>query len=209
MTNTPNRTSSSCVASGRDWMVSCLAALTLVAACHGSRAASDSGAAASMPEMEQLPKPQDSISVRFAEAALERFLDLSRDGYAGPRVMWDTIVGCNPPAEPSFPLLMLARGKVLSSAMRGDTVVTQAEVLSVAAQERDPRRRDRYYASQRVQRDTMEWDVVPDARSGRWLVCNGLRFGFVGPDSLTTWSSADESLFRARALAAMLYQSEH
>jgi hypothetical protein len=146
--------------------------------------------------------------VRDAEHAFMGFLNASRDGYSGARIVWDTIMGCDPPKEPAFPLTMLARFSVLPSGMRGDTVVASAAVVSVAEQNEDERRPGRYIAMQRVRTDTLEWDVVPDQASGRWLVCNGIQFGFVGSDSLTIWRGQATSALMARELAARLFRGE-
>jgi hypothetical protein len=95
---------------------------------------------------------------------------------------------------------MLAAFTLLPFETRGDTLVGRAEVVTVAEQDVDRRAVDRFVARQRVRSDVLEWDVLPND-DGRWVVCNGLRFGYRGTDSLTTWRPDGASYATARELA--------
>ena len=106
---------------------------------------------------------------------------------------------CDDGGVPYFPSMLLADYRVLPFEMRGDTLVRRAEVVTVAEQDID-RRTNRFVARQRIRRDVLEWDLIP-VDANRWAVCNGLRFGYRGADSLTTWRPAGTSYETARALA--------
>jgi hypothetical protein len=175
-----------------------------IAACQpregepGGRAAGsrDTVGAALSPETV----PADSARAGPALAALAAFLDASREGSA-TRDAVDTLAACEPSAATYLPIAMLATYPLRPAEARGDTIVGRAVVVTVAEQDRDRLARGRYVARQRVRADTLEWDVVADGASGRWLVCNGLRFGYHEPDSLTTWRTPGTSYRSARALA--------
>ncbi len=93
----------------------------------------------------------------------------------------------------------MAKWGLLSTEIRGDTVVARVVVTTVAEQDIDRRAQDRFVARTRVRTDVLEWDVVP-ADDG-WMVCNGIRFGYRGADSLTRWIPEGSSYARAKALA--------
>jgi hypothetical protein len=78
-------------------------------------------------------------------------------------------------------------------------VVARASVTTVAEQDVDRRSFERFVARQRVRTDVLEWDVIPTGEG--WQVCNGIRFGYRGADSLTSWLPAGTSIATARALA--------
>jgi len=84
--------------------------------------------------------------------------------------------------------------------LRGDTIVGRAEVVTVAEQDLDRRATDRFVARERVRTDVLEWDVL-SVDADHWVVCNGLRFGYRGVDSLTTWRPEGASYTTARRLA--------
>ena len=86
----------------------------------------------------------------------------------------------------------------------GDTLLGRAIVVTVAEQRADRRNRDHYLARQRLEEDTLEWDLV---RSGeRWTVCNGVQFGFHQPEDATTWFPLGASRATARRLADSVYR---
>lgn len=100
---------------------------------------------------------------------------------------------------------MLSRWTLLESDLRGDTVVARVSVTTVAEQDVDRRAQDRLVARVRVRSDVREWDVVPT--DDGWMVCNGIRFGYRGADSLTRWTPEGSSYTRARELADSIRQA--
>lgn len=141
----------------------------------------------------------DSTAIRSAEGALRQFFDASREG-SPTRDSLPILTACDDDGGGSwFPTTLLAGYSLLPFDMHGDTVVARASVVTVAEQDVD-RRTSRFTARQRVREDVLEWDVVPSTNSSGWVVCNGLRFGYLGADSLTTWSPAGSSYATARAL---------
>lgn len=144
--------------------------------------------------------PADSAQTLRAHATLGAYLDASREG-SSTRAALDTLAGCQSAEGGGFsPTSMLAAYELVDAEMRGDTLVGRAVVTTVAEVDGDRRRAGHFVASQRVRSDTLEWDVLPGA-DGRWVVCNGLQFGFAAPDSLTTWRPAGASYASAHALA--------
>ena len=115
-------------------------------------------------------------------------------------VALDTLGACGEGGQSYFPSTLLAGFTLLAFESRGDTIVGRAEVVTVAEQDIDRRAANRFVARQRVRRDVLEWDVIPEG-NGRWTVCNGLRFGYRGVDSLTTWRPDGASYASARRLA--------
>ena len=147
----------------------------------------------SAPEVVQDPRaalavtttPPDSSAFLTAEHTLIAYLDASRETTLNPAAL-DTLTACGDGGQSYFPTTILAGYSLLPSEFRGDTIIGRAEVVTVAEQDIDRRAQDRFVARQRVRSDVLEWDVYAD-ESGRWVVCNGLRFGYRGVDSLTTW----------------------
>lgn len=188
-----------------------LAALLVLSACVRDDATSARAVASTiarpralrLDDGERAPTDADSARVRQARAALAAYLEASRETAADHAAL-DTLAGCGDWSGEYLPISMLATYEVLAPAIRGDTVIGRAAVVTVAEQSADRRAPGRYVARLRVRTDTLEWDVVPDAEAGRWYVCNGLRFGYYGPDSLTTWRPTMFSYRAARALADSL-----
>jgi hypothetical protein len=129
--------------------------------------------------------PPDSGTFLAAQRTLVAFLDASREATLDPAAL-DTLAACGDGGQPYFPTTILAGYSLLPFEFRGDTIIARAEVVTVAEQDIDRRATDRFVARQRLRTDVLEWDVFAD-ESGRWVVCNGLRFGYRGVDSLTTW----------------------
>ncbi len=158
----------------------------------------------------------DSASVREAEGALRSWLDRSLLA-ASVGTPGDTRPDASPTANSTpivnecddsglaFPSPLLADYEVLESALRGDTVIARASVTTVAEQDVDRRAQDRFIARQRVRRDLLEWDVIPT--DAGWMVCNGIRFGYRGADSLTRWTPEGASINTARQLADSVRKS--
>jgi hypothetical protein len=141
----------------------------------------------------------DSAAVRSAEAALRSFLNASREG-SSTHDSLALLTACDDGGNmPYFPTTLLAGYSLLPFDMHGDTVVARASVVTVAEQDVD-RRTSQFTARQRVREDVLEWDVIPTDEPGHWIVCNGLRFGYLGADSLTTWRPEGASYQSARAL---------
>ncbi|MEQ1690860.1 MAG: hypothetical protein ABMA00_06210 [Gemmatimonas sp.] len=141
----------------------------------------------------------DSAQLATAQRVMRAFLDASRESSLDPVVL-DTLGACGEGGQSYFPTTMLAGYTLLAFEARGDTIVSRAEVVTVAEQDIDRRATNRFVARQRVRSDVLEWDVIPDG-AGRWAVCNGLRFGYRGTDSLTTWRPDGASYESARHLA--------
>jgi len=141
----------------------------------------------------------DSAAVQSAERSLRSFFNASREGSATHDSL-PILTACGDDGGSSyFPTTLLAGYSLLPFDMHGDTVVARASVVTVAEQDVD-RRSSRFTARQRVPEDVLEWDVIPTDTPGQWVVCNGLRFGYLGADSLTTWRPDGASYQTARAL---------
>lgn len=141
----------------------------------------------------------DSAAVKSAEAALRSFFNASREGSATHDSL-AVLTACGDDGGTSyFPTTLLAGYSLLPFDMRGDTVVARASVVTVAEQDVD-RRSSRFTARQRVRKDVLEWDVIPTDVPGHWVVCNGIKFGYFGADTLTTWRPDGASYRTARAL---------
>lgn len=148
----------------------------------------------STPEVVQDPRggsaavaatPPDSSTILTAQRTLVAYLDASRETTLNPAAL-DTLTACGDGGQSYFPTTILAGYSLLPSEFRGDTIIGRAEVVTVAEQDIDRRAQNRFVARQRVRSDILEWDVYAD-EEGHWVVCNGLRFGYRGVDSLTTW----------------------
>lgn len=143
--------------------------------------------------------PPDPVALASAERAVRAFLDASRET-TPDRVALDSLTACGDGGQAYFPSTLLAGYSLLPFETRGDTIVGRAEVVTVAEVDVDRRAGDRFIARERVRSDVLEWDVIPvDDR--RWVVCNGLRFGARGADSLTTWRPEGASYDHARRVA--------
>jgi hypothetical protein len=142
---------------------------------------------------------------RPAARALAAYLDASRDG-SPTAATRDTLLGCGARGAFVLPIAMLGGYRVLPTRGTGDTLLGRAVVVTVAEQRADRRSRGRFLARQRVEVDTVEWDLVRDA-TGSWRVCNGLQFGFHVPDDRTTWFPSGASYATARRLADSVYRA--
>lgn len=145
-----------------------------------------------------------------AEAALAGWLDQSREpGQTGSirestarrTARIDSIPAAQDCSDGDsyFPSPLLAAWTLVSTSLRGDTVIARVRVTTVAEQDVDRRAQDRFVARTRVRSDVLEWDVIPT--DDGWMVCNGIRFGYRGADSLTRWLPEGSSYARAQALA--------
>lgn len=184
-----------------------------LAACAGrgdsGASASVRGGADSANAMAAAAIRPDSAVVRSAETALAQWLAASREGAptaTTPHGIMPAMSGgdCGDGGSSLFPTTLLADFILLPSEFRGDTIVGRAEVTTVAEQDVDRRAENRFMARQRIQRTVLEWDVIP-GDDGRWSICNGLRFGYRGADSLTTWRPEGSSYQTARALADSVF----
>lgn len=142
--------------------------------------------------------PTDIPNAAAAERVLREYLDASRESNAD-RTTVDALSACGDEGQAFFPTTLLAGYTLLPFETRGDTIVGRAEVVTVAEQDID-RRSDGFTARERIQRYTFEWDVIPTS-DGAFMVCNGVRFGYFGADSLTTWRPEGSSYATARRLA--------
>lgn len=143
--------------------------------------------------------PPDDARTRSAQQALQAFLDASRES-SQDRAAVDSLVACGDDGQSFFPTTLLAGYTLLPFELRGDTIVGRAEVVTVAEQDLDRRATDRFVARERIRTDVLEWDVL-SVDADHWVVCNGLRFGYRGVDSLTTWRPEGASYATARRLA--------
>ena len=148
----------------------------------------------------------DSTLIRSAQIAFRKFLDASREGSATHDNLAELTVCGDESGTMYFPTTLLAGYSLLPFDTHGDTVVARASVVTVAEQDID-RRSSRFTARQRVREDILEWDVIPAEQPGEWVVCNGLRFGYLGADSLTTWRPDGASYTTARALVDSIAQA--
>ena len=159
---------------------------------------------AARPAASEYPAPRTPAG-DSATAALQRFLELSREGAAENSAALDSLMGCQMGDGMHQPIEMLAAYEVTGHSWRGDTAVARARVITTAEEDGDPREADRFVAMQRVRRGEWEWDVVREG--DRWHVCNGPRFGFWGDDSNTAWRPAGASSVSARALADSVWRA--
>ncbi|MEO7521678.1 MAG: hypothetical protein ABIW79_07675 [Gemmatimonas sp.] len=146
----------------------------------------------------------DSALTTAALSALVSWLDASMERTGRASVYGAS--SCDDDAA-AFPSPLLATYEVLPSSLRGDTVVGRASVTTVGEQDIDRRAGDGFVARQRVRTDVLEWDVIPS--EGGWRVCNGIRFGYRGADSLTRWTPDGAGIKSARALADSLRAVRH
>ena len=153
---------------------------------------------------ERVAPAASEAELRDAGSALAAYLDASREGSVSAAAL-DTLAGCGAERGGYLPSALLAAYTVLPPSGGGDTLVARAVVVTVAEQDADRRLAGRFVARQRVRADTLEWDLVRSGPGASWRVCNGLQFGYVGADSLTTWRPDGASLASARALADSIY----
>lgn len=175
-----------------------LAALLSLAACSKGDDASSTIDDRSLSDSMAFKAPQtaqDSAHAHAAVGALVAWLDASVE--RTDTVPAYDVAGCDEAS--AFPSPLLARYEVMETRLRGDTVVARASVTTVAEQDVDRRSFERFVARQRVRTDVLEWDVIPTGDG--WQVCNGIRFGYRGADSLTRWLPEGASIVTARALA--------
>lgn len=162
--------------------ISTLLASALFACGNRTDAASEFSTAKALKTSKNL----DSVAITSATVAMRQFLDASREGSATRDNLGNLTACGDNNGESYFPTTLLAGYSLLPFDMHGDTVVARASVVSVAEQDVD-RRASGFTARIRVREDILEWDVIPTGQPDQWVVCNGLRFGYVGADSLTTW----------------------
>lgn len=143
--------------------------------------------------------PPNVANVAAAERVLREYLDASRESSLDPTTT-SALSACGDGGQSFFPTTLLAGYTLLPFETRGDTVIGRAAVVTVAEQDIDRRSGGRFQARQRVRRDILEWDIIP-LGANEWVVCNGLRFGYAGADSLTTWTPTGASYMSARRLA--------
>lgn len=141
----------------------------------------------------------DSAALREGRRALTRYLDASRESTPDAAAV-ASLTDCGEDGQSFFPSSLLAGYTVLNLDGLGDTLVGRAEVVTVAEQDVDRRQPNQFVARQRVRADVLEWDVIRNDDGG-WSVCNGLRFGYRGADSLTTWRPEGASYASAKRLA--------
>lgn len=153
----------------------------------------------------ELPAAPESLST-VAASVLNAFLAASREDSPSAGDL-DSLTDCGDGGGAAyFPALMLATWSLEPFQMRGDTVIARALVTTVAEQDVD-RRSGGFTARQRIRSDLLEWDVY-QTDEGRWVVCNGMRFGYAGADSLTVWRPDSTSYLTARALADSLISAD-
>jgi len=174
-------------------------ATVLAAACAGDEVPAAVHDARLRDAREIASAPPDPETLASAEGAVRAFLDASRES-TPDRAALESLTACGDGGQTYFPSTLLAGYSLLPFETRGDTIVGRAEVVTVAEVDVDRRAGDRFIARERVRSDVLEWDVIP-VDDGRWVVCNGLRFGARGVDSLTTWRPEGASYETARHLA--------
>lgn len=92
--------------------------------------------------------------------------------------------GCETAA--TYPLLALARYRILGSEMRGDTALVEAEVSSVATLTQHPQVADRYVVTRGVRSDTLHFALLRPGSTPEWQICGYARefIDFFGPNDL-------------------------
>lgn len=71
----------------------------------------------------------------------------------------------------TYPLLALAKYRVLGSEMNGDTALVEAEVTSVATVEQDPEVADGLVVQRGIRTDTLHWGLLRESPQGPWRIC--------------------------------------
>lgn len=188
--------------------------VVLLVACGGEEARGRTAQVPAPVEGAHAPATaEESVLVAEADSAMRGWLEASRLAGATDTaaVVRDALVrgACDDGfGDAVWPMPVLAAHRLLRSEIRGDTVIARAEVTTVAEQDHDRRRGGAglpvverpggFVVRQRVRVDTLEWDVVPG--DAGWHVCNGIRFGVPGTDSLVRWTPEGASLMTARLL---------
>jgi hypothetical protein len=116
---------------------------------------------------------QSATRVPTAEAIVGTYLEHARLGVS--EVEPESLFACHP-AGPTDKLLAPARGRVISSALRGDTALVRAQVLSVATVELAPD--GPYDVRQGLRTDTLSWGLIRRPGGGQWGLCGYSREGF-------------------------------
>lgn len=121
--------------------------------------------------------------VTAAEESVRRYLDNAVYTRSGAEPAGEEEV-CETAA--TYPLLALARYRILGSGMRGDTALVEAEVSSVATLTEHPRVADRYVIDQGVRTDTLHFALLRAAAKPGWHICGYSRefIDFFGPNDL-------------------------
>ena len=178
------------------------AAVAALTACGGSRdaRATQAGSASSAQSVAQGGRVPD------AEERLGAFLEGSLE--TSPPTETNALMACVPDGQTDR-YLTLARYRVLTSALRGDSVDAAAEAVTVAEETGHPHAANRYLTKVRVRTDTLHWVMARDSASHKWGVCGyskeGFAFGHYGSDNNTDWTPPKETWARVRQLAESLH----
>lgn len=101
---------------------------------------------------------------------LERFLTAALETTPATPTIFKDLQTCLPDA-PASVSLWLGSFRPQSFEWRGDTLVGQAAVVSIAEQKEDSTTTPRSVVFARLRTDTLHWPMVFDSASGRWKVC--------------------------------------
>lgn len=173
--------------------------LLAVSACRGDALPEMSDRVGTMNASAVASPAPDASVLAASEVALRAFLDASRETTPDPASL-DTLTACGDGGHSYFPSTLLAGYTLLPFESRGDTIVGRAEVVTVAELDIDRRSGRGFIGRERVRSDVLEWDIFRDD-DGHLVVCNGLRFGARGADTLTTWRPEGASYASVRHLA--------
>ena len=135
------------------------------------------------PRAEAEPAQSAKVGIADAEESVRQYLEnavytrVPEEEAAGEEI-------CESAA--TYPLLALAKYRVLGSEMRGDTALVEAEVTSVATLDQHPHAADRYVIAQGGRTDTLHFALLRAGATPGWRICGYARefIDFFGPNDL-------------------------
>ena len=112
-----------------------------------------------------------------AGAQFERFLTAALETTPASQVLFTDLQTCLPDA-PASTSLWVGDFRTPSVVWRGDTLIGQALVVSVAEQKEDSTVTPRSIVHARVRTEMLHWDMVLDSTSVLWKVCGFSKEGY-------------------------------
>ncbi len=162
------------------------------------------------PKVEARPAEPAHDRVAAAEEVVRRYLENAIYTRVPANVLGDEI--CESAA--TFPLLALAKYRVIGSEMRGDTALVEAEVSSVATLTQHHHIADRYVITRGVRTDTLHYALLRAGSAPEWQICGYARefIDFFGTgdvvDSTVEWRPESASWQTLRAAVDSLRGAE-
>lgn len=145
--------------------------------------------------------PGDSAR-RSVESRFDAYLRIAM--LTSPVGVPDSLISCDPDGETDNHLA-LARYRILSSQVQGDSALVTFAATTVAEVRPDTLVANREDATLRVRIDTLHWIMTRDSATKHWGVCGysteGVGFTHDSSDENVRWKPAGASWVRARALA--------